>query len=84
MSEDDVLKSKKKLRHTCEKYSDIKVPNKYKTTTEILRQNNSIVVLKQNKGRGVVTLDKNIYVGKCLSMLDTYESKVQRTLRKIK
>ena len=81
MSEDDVIKLKTKLRHTCEKYSDIKV----------------LVVLKQGKGRGVVILDKNIYVEKCLSILDTnqftkldknptssYESKIQRTLNKIK
>ena len=53
--------------------------------------------MKQDKGRGVVILDKNIYVDKCLSILDTnqfmkldknptssYESKIQRTLRKIK
>ena len=54
-------------------------------------------MLKQDKGRGVVILDKNIYVEKCLSILDTsqfmkldknptssYESKIQCTLRKIK
>ena len=57
----------------------------------------NIVVLKQDKGRRVVILDKIIYVEKCLSILDTnqfmkldknptssFESKIQRTLRKIK
>ena len=86
-----------KLRHTCEKYSDIKVPYKYQRTIDTLRQNNSIVVLKQDKGIRVVILGKNIYVEKCLSILDTnqfmkldknptssYESKIQRILRKIK
>ena len=94
---DDVINLKRKLRHTCEKYSDIKVPYKYQRTTDTLRRNNNIVVLKQNKERGVVILDTNIYVEKCLSILDTnqfmkldknptssYESKIQRTLRKIK
>ena len=97
LSEVDVIKLKTKLRHTCEKYSDIKVPHKYQRATDTLRRNNSIVVLKQDKGRGVVILDRNIYVEKCLSILDTnqfmkldknptssYESKIQRTLRKIK
>ena len=82
-----------KLRHTCEKYSDIKVPYKYQRTIDTLRQNNSIVVLKQDKGMRVVILGKNIYVEKCLSILDTnqfmkldknptssYESKIQRML----
>ena len=54
-------------------------------------------MLKQDKGRRVVILDKIIYVEKCLSILDTnqfmkldknptssYESKIQRKLRKIK
>ena len=54
-------------------------------------------MLKQDKGRGVVILDKNIYVNKCLSLLDTNqfmkldqnptissESKIQHMLRKVK
>ena len=95
MSEDDVIKLKTKLRQTCEKYSDIKVPHKYQKTIDTLQRNNSIVVLKQDKWRGVVILDKNIYVEKCLSILDTnqfmkldknprssHESKIQRMLRK--
>ena len=97
LSEDDVIKLKTKLRHTCEKYSDFKVPYKYQRTIDTLRRNNSIVVLKQDKGRGVVILDNNIYVEKCLSILDTnqfmkldknptsaHENKIQSMLRKIK
>ena len=96
MSEDIVIKLKTKLRHTCEKYSDIKVPYKYQRTIDTLRRNNSIVVLKEDKGGGVVMLDKNIYVDKCLSILATNQlmkldknptssyEKIQRTLRKIK
>ena len=54
-------------------------------------------MLKQDKGRGVVILDKNIYVNKCLSLLDTNqfmkldqnpiissESKIQHMSRKVK
>ena len=97
LSEDDIIKLKTKLRHTCKKYSDIKVPYKYQRTIDTLHRNNNIVVLKQYKGRSVVILDKNIYVDKCLSILGTnqfmklsknptssYESKIQRTLRKTK
>ena len=53
--------------------------------------------VKKNKGRGVVILDRTKYIDKCLSRLATkqfsklnydptskLESKVQRTLRKIK
>ena len=54
-------------------------------------------MLKQDKGKGVVILDKNIYLNKCLSLLDTNqfmkldqnptipsESKIQHMLRKVK
>ena len=64
---------------------------------DTLQRNNNIIVLKQDKGRGVVILDKNIYVNKCLSLLDTNqfmkldqnstissESKIQHMLRKVK
>ena len=97
MSEDDVIKLKTELRHTCEKYSDSKVPYKYQRTLDTLRRNTSIDVLKKDKGRGVVILDKNIYNEKYLSILDinqfmkldknstrSYETKIQRTLRKVK
>ena len=37
LSEDDVIKLKTKLRQTCEKYSDIKVPYKCQITIDALR-----------------------------------------------
>ena len=56
-----------------------------------------IIIIKQDKGWGVVILDRTKYIDKCLSMLATkqfskldydptskLESRVQRTLRKIK
>ena len=73
MSEDDLIKSKSKLCHACKRYNDIKVPYKYQRTIDTLRRNNSVVVLKKDKGGGVVILDKNIYVEKCLSVLITNE-----------
>ena len=75
--------SQTKLRFTCMKYHNSK--------------NNNIIIIKQDKGRGVVILDRTEYIDKCLPMLATkqfskleydstskLESKVQRTLRKIK
>ena len=87
----------KNLRHTCEKYSQIKVPYQYRTVINNLRRNKNLAILKQDKRRGIVTLDKNKYVEKCIfvvttdkfkkldsSSTATRESKVQRTLRKMK
>ena len=62
-----------------------------------LSKNNNIIIIKQDKGSGVVILDRTKYTDKCWSMVATkqftkldydptskLESKVQRTLRKIK
>ena len=94
---DDITRLKTKLRHTCEKYSQIKVAYQYRTVINNLRRNKNLAILKQDKGRGVVILDKNKYIEKCIftvttdkfkkldsSLTATCESKVQRTLRKMK
>ena len=62
-----------------------------------LSKNKEIVILKQDKGKGVVVLDRSKYMEKCLSILSTsqfaemdhdptayIEGKVRRALRKIK
>ena len=49
---------KTKFRNTCE------------NTCE-LSKNKNIVILKQDKGRGVVVMDKYKYLEKCMSMLTT-------------
>ena len=85
------------MRNTCEKYSEIKVPYKHRETIRNLSNNKNIVIMKQDKGRGVVIMDRNKYFDKCLTMLNseqfvklnqhstaTAERKVQRILRKIK
>ena len=89
---DYITRLKTKLRHTCEKYSQIKVPYQYRTVI-----NKNLAILKQHKGRGIVILDKNKYIEKCISIVTihkfkkldnsptaTCESKVQHTLRKMK
>ena len=62
-----------------------------------LSSNKDIVILKQDKGRGVDILNRSKYIEKCLSIANSsqflqvdkdptasIERKVQRTLRKIK
>ena len=85
---------KTKLRSTCMKYHYSKTVNKYKKVIDRLSKNNNIIIIKQDKWHRVVC---NKYIDKCLSMVATkrfskldydptskLESKVQRTLRKIK
>ena len=88
---------KTKLRNRCEKYTKIKVPYKYKKIINELRKREEIAVLKADKGRGIVIMNKDKYPEKCLELLDaeqfqklnydptkTTERKVQNVLRKIK
>ena len=85
------------MRNTCEKYSKIQVPYKYKKVIDQLSRNRDLCILKQDKGRGVVLMDRNKYTGKCLELLQTnqfmklnhdptksIEGKIQRMLRKVK
>ena len=96
LNNDVITRLRTKLRGTFDKYSRIKVPYKYHVITN-LRRNNQLVILKQDKGRGVVLLDKTKYVEKYFSIISTnkfkkfdknptvsYEAKMQRTLRKMK
>ena len=50
---------KTKLRYTCEKYCKIKIPFKYKEVIKKMSNNNSIVILKQDKDRGVVIKNRS-------------------------
>ena len=88
---------KTKLRNTCEHYSKIHVPFKYKRIIDSLSKNQSIFIMKQDKGRGVVVMDRSKYTEKYLSILQTeqftnlrhdltksIENKIQRELRKLK
>ena len=90
----DELKSK--IRRTSENYSRIKVPYKYQKIIDNISRNKDIILIKQDKGRGVVILDKKDYIEKCINITDSKqfkklkedptktENKMQHTLRKIK
>ena len=93
----ELSKIKTKLRNACEKYSKVKVPYKHRKIVLELSKNENIVILKQSNGRGVVVMGKRKYIEKCMSFLTTeqfkqvdsdptktLESKVQRSLRKLK
>ena len=62
---------KTKLRNTCEKYTKIKVPYKYRKIINELRKREDITVLKADKTRCIVIMNKDKYHEKCLELLDT-------------
>ena len=88
---------KTKLRNTSEQYNNINVPYKEKEIINKLKKNQNIMLLRQDKGRGIVIIDRNRYTNKCLNILNTeqfrklgrdptklIEAKIQRAVRKIK
>ena len=88
---------KTKLLSTCDKYAKIKVLYKHRKIVNELSKRNDIVILKVDKGRGAVILDRRKCTKKCLDILNTtqfqkldkdptktMERKVQNILRKIK
>ena len=75
LNNDVIPRLKTKLRHTWDKYSQIKVPYKYRNVVNNLRRNKQLVILKQDKGRGVVLLNKTKYVEKFFSIINTNKFK---------
>ena len=71
ISENDISLIKTKLGSTYEKYSNVYVPYKNRRFVENLAKNNSIVIMKQDKGRSIVIMDQHNYTKKCLEMLNT-------------
>ena len=95
--EEDLSHLKTKLRNTCDKHSQIYLPHKYKKIIEQLSNNRNICIMKQDKERGVVIIDKSKCTVECLKLLQrnqfsklkhdptkSLENKIQRTLRKLK
>ena len=94
-SEQDQLKSK--IGQTCENCYQIKIPYQYEEIIKKLSNKKNIIILREDKGRGVVVLYRTSYIEKYSNILTsdqfkvfendptkTFESKVQRVLRKIK
>ena len=71
MPEFEINKVKTELRNTCEKYSNIKVLHIHREIISDLAKRDYIILPKQDKGRGVVVIDRSKYYEKCLEMLPT-------------
>ena len=97
LPEDERIEIKTGLLNACKRYTSIKVPYKYQEVIQKLSKNNSICLLKQDKGRGVVVVNRSDYVTKCEQMLQSkqfvqlnedptarFERRVQKTLRDLK
>ena len=59
-NEQDQLRSK--IRRTCENYYRIKTPYQYQEIIKKLSNKKDIIILRQNKGRGVVVLNRTSYI----------------------
>ena len=55
-------------------YNKIKAPYQYQDIVKKLSRNKDIYLLKQDKGRGIVILDRPKYLEKCLEILDSKDS----------
>ena len=64
LSERDKIQLKTKFMDTFTKFSRVRIPEEEKKVLENLYKNPEIVILRQDKGRGVVILDKTVYVSK--------------------
>ena len=49
---------KTKLRNACKKYTKIKVPYNYRKIINELRKREEIAVLKADKGKGIVIMNR--------------------------
>ena len=92
ISVEKILQIKTELLPTREKYSSIKVPFKHRQMIKQLAENNSIMLLRQDKDKGLVIMDKEKYTKKHLNLLNpnqcnklsddltkTVENKIKRT-----
>ena len=97
LPEHDIDKIKTKLQSVCEKYHNVKTPYKHQANINNLSKSKETVILKQEKGRGTIILNRSKYIEKYLSLLDcnqfrelyydttdSVERKVQKTLQKVK
>ena len=78
LPDNSINEVKLKLRRTCENHSKNRGPYKYKKVINDLSKNNNTVVMRKEKEKRVVTMDKTKQFGKDI------EAKIQRVLRKIK
>ena len=73
LSERDRINLKAKFLETYNKYTSVRLPDDHLTVLNSLYRNRNIVILHQDKGRGVVILDKTGYVSKAEEFLNGTE-----------
>ena len=87
-----ILQIKTELLSTHEKYNSIKVPFKHRQMIKRLAENSSITLLRQDKGKCLVIMDKEKYTEKYLNLFNpnqcnklsddltkTVENKIKKT-----
>ena len=97
MTPENKTELKSKFLNTFRNYSSIKEPYKYKEIVKRLADNKDICLLKQDKGKGIVIMDRTKYVEKCEEFLNgrrfdkieedptsSFEKGVQDLLRSMK
>ena len=97
IGEEEKLNLKTKFLNCFKNYNTIKTPYEYREIVKKLSDNQDIFLLKQDKGRGIVIMDRSKYVEKSLEILQTnkftelqedptaqFETRVQTCLRKMK
>ena len=60
---DDREELKTKLRNCCNQYEKITIPTDQKQIIDSLTSNTNIVILKLDKGKGVVVMDRTFLQG---------------------
>ena len=71
LTSDEKDELKTKIRRSCENYYNVKTSSKVQEIIDKLAQEKNISIFKQDKGRGVVILDKTKYIEKWKSLLET-------------
>ena len=65
----EIFHLKTKLPNTCEQYNNINVPFKEREIINTLKKNQNML-LHQDKGRGIVIIDRSRYTNICLNILN--------------
>ena len=97
LPETEKITLKSKFLNTFHHYNKIKAPYEYQDTINKLSSNKDICLIKQDKGRGIIIMDKSKYLDKCLEILETdkfvkldedptpqFETRVQNCLKRMK
>ena len=72
LSSEEKDEMKSKLRRSCENfYKSSRKESKLDGIIKNISKNKNIRILKQDKGRGIVIMDANKYIDKCMEMLNT-------------